>query len=873
MYQTLGPQADKTWIFEPYGHNAVPRGGVEGKVNLADLLTHMRTELDSDGNAMPMEHIARTFTRNFALQSALGGNLWADTDKLHEGLINQDKLNDPSQSTRQQVSATSHVFTGSASDYAKTPSNAFEISLRDFVMPNVRGQDLGPGLSTRWEYETGGASPNNVFFNYALFPAVFNWSEGSKDARISRGVMLPYMVCYSSFQPIVHKDPTKGLLPFNPTFKAFKLSDNRRDVTQVLATGDVSGGNTVYIDTTLIGDTNCAASIVSALENSFCANNAYIYMMPVIPAAAFDSAVNGIPAFENTHRYRVNGASLGMAVFAAVSGWAPNYYTGYIKYIVPGQVIVNQYASKIQMQQMYGTTRTTYQPPPIYPTYQSGTQVKDTVGDFPGLVKVPAQLNFVETVDAMILKIAFCSNVAAAFVFPAKTAFGDSMATYINNAENKAQSIAWLNFLPDIYTMSMAQDGIPMVRKLSGNVFGLYSNMMASTVTEMETLQSIHAIVSKMTKARNNISASTWAHVATGVSARFDLQAQHSSEARERAKAWKNKTKDMTPEQKHKAILDRRSASATKTETQRKVKKAKSALAGDARTKVRDSIAQMLGKARDNVEQVKYSSAYQNATKSGRKGMLQAVNAEYTKIKRQFSKKNIVNNIVKEIQPVAATRDPQALQRALWESLYKALINAGLSPETAKNVTDQRFKTFAAKRDAPKGSSAIPTSVQTASMIGSRPMVEARQTLEDRPMLEARPSGALMNTPPEEDDEEQFIPYTEGEDEDFEDVEDLPAQQLRIEGRPRGRFLKQFQRAKRVKQVKSGLAKASPSARIKSAGEIAEELAKRRKEFEQKKQSLKAAEQSRRQDVAPGASATGLFKSIGGAIDDIGDFF
>ena len=340
----------------------------------------------------------------------------------------------------------------------------------------LRGQvNSRTGVAERWEDVNGdGFSNGKFFFNSTKFPAVMRFTEDVGGAKTTRAFPLSYRVCYSSFRPTSGRN---GLLPHDPDFITMNL---RPDPTNPNISVPVN------LDRALIGDNNCVLSIMASLENSFPVENSYIYFYPEVPEQYYTDT--GSP-FATPEAHKISGSSLGMAVFAAVSGWSNILYTGYIPYVVPEHKFTGSPEIRTKIMGAFNKTHPTY--------YGLGAGVETVRQNYQvsskHIVKVVQQLNFVDSVQDIPLKILWAEMTGTPFVFPASTAMGDSIHQYLDRAENSSWLRATLQIVPDVYTMSRAQNGEPAWRKIGGGQTIAFTLFSGSTVTEFMNLAIISA--------------------------------------------------------------------------------------------------------------------------------------------------------------------------------------------------------------------------------------------------------------------------------------------------------------------------------------------------------------------------------------------
>ena len=170
--------------------------------------------------------------------------------------------------------------------------------------------------SEPYRWETIGRVDEPKFCTHTLFPTKFTRTFGAKTDTF----FMSYYCFYSS-NPIT---PPEG--SWTPDYKEFSLSPD------ALVDGEAPTGATVKVDMTLINDESCIVSIIASCQNAYALSGAHITFVPRIDPELFKRSTH----WSHPSRYTIGGASLGMAVFAAIKGWLPVLYTGYINAPVQG---------------------------------------------------------------------------------------------------------------------------------------------------------------------------------------------------------------------------------------------------------------------------------------------------------------------------------------------------------------------------------------------------------------------------------------------------------------------------------------------------------------------------------------------------------
>ena len=342
---------------------------------------------------------------------------------------------------------------------------------------------LKDGGVTKWD-ESGKA------FNSALFPVVVRWTSGERarkatkfneaveDTSESHAFPVIYRACWSQFKP------NKGVeIPHEPKFEEIKLHEvNERGVAI-----EGSYRYSVFVDAALIGDIHCARSIVASLENSSVAPRSYIYFFPDVTKRVRE---NPAYPFDKPDDHKISGASLGMAIYAAVSGWPSILYTGYTSFILPGFKIQNasEYSEKtsdIKNKYWNGAAPQSF-------TNKNVT----TYGQ--AYVEVGKQIDFVDSVQDLPYKMILAVFHKIPIIIPMTTALNTSAASYVGQANAKwRQSL--LNFYQLTYTMANQEAGLPTVITDGNNKYArmLY---MGKTIGEFMVLAFLAANAQAVTK-------------------------------------------------------------------------------------------------------------------------------------------------------------------------------------------------------------------------------------------------------------------------------------------------------------------------------------------------------------------------------------
>lgn len=513
------------------------------------------------------------------------------------------------------------------------------------VFSIYRGQ-LNKGETVR--YET-----NAFYFNSALFPVVMRWTENNA----GRALPLAMRVCYSSFEP-TSGDP-KALLFHKANFVPFQLRDSRGAPTN----------ETAYIDTTLIGDNNCLLSILAAVENSFAKSGCYIFMYPEVDRELYNQP--GTP-FADPRTHKITGPSLGMAVFAAVSGWPPLMYTGYISYLAPGFKLVH--GSNTASAEWLGK-------PPATTNVAANYSVSSL-----GAVKVAKQLNFVDQIQDLHIKIVFALVNKIPFVFPLSSSLGESTAEFLMRNDNRNYMTAVLGIMPQIYTMSAAQDGIP--DGTGGNIHNLYAG---STVTEFQHLALI-ATFGKLSVRPGN--AQTEAFTQAVIQRKLNL-GQAAAAAFQQRRAEDKKLlaeyddgkidKDQYIKEKKTIVIRRKQKSEAKKQERKKKAKA----ASEKKQQARQDLKEIEAAYKKAFEEAK-ANLGPRPSKEDRK----AFNKAFPKpaaLKRKLNRGKIAE-IFNATLPVADRHtDPTNLQKGLRKHWMKVLRSEDVDDAAIIQIMNKKF--------------------------------------------------------------------------------------------------------------------------------------------------------------------------------------
>lgn len=345
----------------------------------------------------------------------------------------------------------------------------------------LRGE-MNPQQNRPYRWETG------KFCTHTLFPTKFTRTVGKKVDTF----FMSYYCFYSSF-PI---RPPAG--SFQPDYHPFTLNN---DAT---ITGETASGAVVYIDRSLINDENALLSIIASCQNAYALDRAYITFIPRIDSMLFRTSTH----WSDPSKYTIGGSSLGLAVFAAIKGWLPVLYTGYLNAPLPGGKLITApdaraVLSVAKYDQLFFAPATsdgqTYNPyyddKPWYlnpDAKVSQTQAPATWDQgVPIIDRYMAQPNFVESVGAVFSKIIYAVTHKIPIFIPMQTSFRTDMVSYIAKFRSNPKAIQWMGLVPTYYLASMMEDGYPQLTRQEGSsVTDTIPNIfMPLTMTDASTLQ------------------------------------------------------------------------------------------------------------------------------------------------------------------------------------------------------------------------------------------------------------------------------------------------------------------------------------------------------------------------------------------------
>lgn len=266
----------------------------------------------------------------------------------------------------------------------------------------TRGQAPDPG-SARWD----GNVRENVFCHHVYFPAV------RADLKAQKYLGAGFALVYSSFRP------TLSELGHNAAWNLFTLTA-------------AAGGSRVYVDLALIGGSvDSLRSLVTAINTVRPADYSHIYVVDCSTIKTDDMIT------------QINGASLGLAVAAAVLHAPQVLYTGYLRKL-PGYGVVGD--RKVNSG---------------YPEYNRGKQPPPS--GQPGWEAVKTD-DVIEDVQMIGPKMMFALANNVPLVIPHKTTFNSAMASVVDRLEkttlrDKSPSMFVAKYAQLAYSTTEADQG------------------------------------------------------------------------------------------------------------------------------------------------------------------------------------------------------------------------------------------------------------------------------------------------------------------------------------------------------------------------------------------------------------------------------
>lgn len=356
-----------------------------------------------------------------------------------------------------------------------------------------RGEVAGDPQSPPVRWETMGADKSTPSFcTHTLFPTKFTRTLGAKTDTF----YMSYYCIYSS-RPIA---PPQG--SWTPQYKDFSLE---KDAT---IDGETDYRPVINVDMALLNDENAIVSVIASCQNAYALSGAYITFVPRIDNALFLTSTY----WSHASRYTIGGASLGMAVFAAIKGWMPILYTGYLNAPMPGarfitNVDVREAMSKEKYgvglfapasysfdndgKQVSGQFATGYDDNPWY--LNPDTSVTDAAQNQPVappiMSRYMAQPNFVETVGNIFSKLIYAVVQGIPIFIPMQSSFRTDLVTFVSRFRTNNKAIQWMGMVPTFYTAAQMEDGYPMLTRVEGQFDVVPNIIMPLTMTDASLLQ------------------------------------------------------------------------------------------------------------------------------------------------------------------------------------------------------------------------------------------------------------------------------------------------------------------------------------------------------------------------------------------------
>lgn len=168
---------------------------------------------------------------------------------------------------------------------------------------------------TRWDTTP---APGTISFHYTFFPAT----------RVVRKKGTPYVTIDTiSYIVVYHSAPMPGL-------HGMGLGPDRQVIRPDYFEYRM-GSSVIHVDTALIGDKSCQASVAAAIETMRPTPGWYITILPAVPGDEANKVMDAVSGksndpFVRETIFRLSGASLGLAVAAAIGGLPSIHYTGYL---------------------------------------------------------------------------------------------------------------------------------------------------------------------------------------------------------------------------------------------------------------------------------------------------------------------------------------------------------------------------------------------------------------------------------------------------------------------------------------------------------------------------------------------------------------
>jgi len=381
--------------------------------------------------------------------------------------------------------------------YAATGTKGIDPSTAQYTFNQLcRGEVDARSNPVRWETMNGQPEPR--FCTHTLFPTKFTRTLG---ARTDTFHMSFY--CFYSSNKII---PPTG--SWTPIYKPFTLAP---DAT---IDGESPDQAVVNIDVALLHDESALLAIMASCQNAYALSNAYITFIPRIDNALFRTSTH----WSHPSRYTIGGASLGMAVFAAIKGWLPILYTGYLNAPMPGAKFISnpevreamsmaKYGKSLYSPASYEYTFTNkdgrlevataqystgYNDTPWYLNPESAGQdaaVATATESTPILSRMMAQPNFVESVGSIFGKLVYATVHGIPIFLPMQSSIRTDLVTFVSRFRDLPKAIQWMGMVPTYYTAAMMEDGYPMLTRIEGQLDVIPNIIMPLTMTDASALQ------------------------------------------------------------------------------------------------------------------------------------------------------------------------------------------------------------------------------------------------------------------------------------------------------------------------------------------------------------------------------------------------
>ena len=312
-----------------------------------------------------------------------------------------------------------------------------------------RRQNWPPAEGDDTVFERTTWDTRGVFMNMAMFPAI------AMHPNTRRMFVRPYAAVYASFEPSAKS------IAHIPSWTRITLP---------------SSNDVINLDTTMLADVNSRKAVFAALNLTYPMPNSYVWIMP------FDDATarSGIDEFSSNGpqggAMPIGGASLGLALIAAVLNMPRVAYTGYVKKLLPDYRQMNpnnvdaRAAMKAkfpsEMQPMFGRVGPYTLAGPMDLTRVGGGQMPDAGTEGWAVARVARTSDIVEEVDGLPFKCAWAIYTKTPLVIPFKSSMNQPLAEAMLNPRFKAQHFL-LGLAPNAYTMVQAEEGLPYWRDAS----------------------------------------------------------------------------------------------------------------------------------------------------------------------------------------------------------------------------------------------------------------------------------------------------------------------------------------------------------------------------------------------------------------------